>query len=267
MKGEFHTPELGNEIFPGHYLDNGGLWFADVAGGFFAVDRLIFVRLLMVVLLLAFFLIAMRNPKVIPRGLQNVAEIALDFVRVQIAETILGKKEGRRFLPLLATIFFATVFTNLPTIIPGLNISPNARIAFPLVMALVGYVAMVYAGAARYGFFKYVKSSLVIPNLPFFLHFLVVPIEFLSTFILRPVTLTLRLMANMLAGHIILVLLFAASNFFFWQLNGWIAVSGATALASVAFTLFELMIVVLQAYIFALLTAVYIELSLHADEH
>lgn len=74
-------------------------------------------------------------------------------------------------------------------------------------------------------------------------------------------------MANFLAGHIILVLLFSATNFFFWQLNGWTALSGVTVLAAVLFTLYEVIIIFLQAYIFALLTAVYIELSLHADAH
>ena len=125
----------------------------------------------------------------------------------------------------------------------------------------------IYAGAKRYGFFRFLKSSVVVPNIPWFLHILVVPIEFFSTFILRPATLAIRLMANMLSGHLILVLLFSATNFFFWQFNGWMAVSGLTLIAAVAFTLFELLVIFLQAYIFALLTAVYIELSLHADEH
>ncbi|WP_151529957.1 MULTISPECIES: F0F1 ATP synthase subunit A [Corynebacterium] len=258
MKGEFHPPSLEHEFSPGP------IWFDDT---WFAIDRLMFVRLLMAVLLAIFFLVAMRNPKVVPRGLQNVAEMLLDFVRIHISEDILGKKEGRRFLPVIATIFFLVLAMNLPSIIPGLNISPNARIGMPLVLAIFGYIAFVYAGAKRYGFFKYVKSSVVIPNLPLPLHFLVIPLEFFSTFVLRPATLTLRLMANMLAGHIILVLLFSATNFFFWQMNGWTALSAVTLFAAIAFTLFEMLVIFLQAYIFALLSAVYIELSLHADEH
>ena len=107
----------------------------------------------------------------------------------------------------------------------------------------------------------------MIPNIPPALHVLVVPIEFFSTFILRPVTLALRLMANFLAGHIILVLLFSATNFFFFQFNGWTAMSGVTILMAVLFTVYEIIVIFLQAYIFALLVAVYIELSLHADSH
>ena len=96
---------------------------------------------------------------------------------------------------------------------------------------------------------------------------LVVPIEAFSTFVMRPVTLALRLMANFLAGHLILVLLYSATNFFFFQFNGWTALSGLTLVAAVLFTLYEIIVIFLQAYIFALLTAVYIELSLHADSH
>ncbi|RNE48399.1 F0F1 ATP synthase subunit A [Corynebacterium alimapuense] len=261
MRGEFHPPDLDSEFFPEEML------FESFANGWFAMDRLILIRLLMTAILAVFLLIAFRNPKLVPSGLQNFAELAVDFVRINIAEEILGKKEGRRFLPVLATIFFIVLITNVPTIIPGMNISPNARIGMPIVLAVLGYVTMIYAGSKRYGFGKFMKSSLVIPNLPPALHILVVPIEFFSTFVMRPVTLALRLMANFLAGHLILVLLFSATNFFFWQLNGWTALAGVTTVAAIAFTLFECIIIFLQAYIFALLVAVYIELSLHADSH
>ena len=266
MKGHFHSPDLGEEFFPGQ-TEPGHLFFGDIAGGWFALDRLMLIRILMTLILVILFWAAFRSPKLVPKGLQNVGEHAVDFVRVYIAEDILGKKEGKRFLPVIATIFFAVLFMNVSTIIPGLNVSPNGRIGMPIVLAAVAYIAMIYAGAKRYGFGKFVKSSVVIPNLPPVLHLLVVPIEFFSTFILRPVTLAIRLMANFLAGHIILVLLFAASNFFFWQLNGWTALSGLTIVLGFAFSLFEILVIFLQAYIFALLSAVYIELSLHADSH
>lgn len=257
----FHAPELQHEFFPGV------LWFHDVAGGIFGIDRLMFVRLFVTTVLAVFFLVGMRNPKTVPTGLQNICESFLDFVRIHIAEEILGKKEGARFMPLLATIFFLVFANNLPSVIPGLNVSPNARVGLPLVLSIIGYVAFIYAGARRYGFFKFVKSSTVIPNVPVFLHILVVPLEFFSTFILRPVTLTLRLMFNMLVGHIILVLLFGATNFFVMQFNGWSAIGAVTIVAAIGFTFFELLVIVLQAYIFTLLSAVYIELALHADEH
>ncbi|TKW75209.1 MAG: F0F1 ATP synthase subunit A [Staphylococcus hominis] len=265
MRGSFHAPELDPEFFPGQYY--GHIIGEDFLGGWFALDRIMIVRLFMAAVLIILFLLAFRKPQLVPKGLQNFGELAVDFVRLHIAEDILGKKEGRRFLPVIATIFFTVLFMNVATIIPGLNISPSSRIGLPIVLAVVGYFTMIYAGASRYGFGKYVKHSLVIPNLPPVLHLLVVPIEFFSTFILRPVTLALRLMANFLAGHIILVMLYSATNFFFWQLNGWTAMGGLTLVAAVLFTLFELIVIFLQAYIFALLVAVYIELALHADSH
>ncbi|MCD2263287.1 F0F1 ATP synthase subunit A [Dietzia aurantiaca] len=261
FKGEFHAPDIDKEFFP---VDQ---WFTGFAADAFVMDRLMFVRILMAVVLMAFFMFAMRNPRLIPSGVQNFAEICLDFVRVHVAEEILGKEQGRRFLPVIATIFFAVLAMNLPTVLPGLNISPNARIGFPIVLAALGYITFIYAGAKKYGFLRYIKASVVIPNVPPALHILLIPIEILSTFILRPVTLTIRLMANMLAGHLIIVLLFSATNFFFWQLNGWTLLSAGISVLSVAFTLFELLVIFLQAYIFALLVAVYIDSSLHADNH
>lgn len=266
FKGEFHSPNLNEEFFPGA-LDPDHIFFEDFAGGAFALDRLMLVRLLMLAILAIFFIVAFRKPKLVPSGVQNFAESLIDFVRIHIAEDTLGKQQGRRFLPVLALIFFAVFMTNISAIIPGLNISPNARIGFPLILALIAYVAMFWAGSKRHGFFGYIKHSVVIPGIPGFLHVLVVPIEFFSNFILRPFTLTLRLMANMLAGHIILVLLFSATNFFFWQLNGWSVISIFSILGAVAFTAFEVLVSVLQAYIFALLAAVYIEMSLNADKH
>lgn len=275
FKGEFHAPDLYTEFFPGYTQDAAGNWFMDndrmfllhFAGGAFALDRLMIVRLVMVAILVIFFLIAFRNPKLIPSGIQNFGENLVDFVRVHIAEDTLGKEQGRRFLPIIATIFFTVFITSISTILPGLNISANARIGFPLALAILAWITFIWAGSKKYGFFGYIKHSVFIPGLPSFLHILVVPIEFFSNFILRPFTLTLRLMANLLAGHIILVLMFSATNFFFWQLNAWSLMSIASMLGAVAFTFFELLVSVLQAYIFALLTSVYIEMSLNAAEH
>ena len=138
----------------------------------------------------------------------------------------------------------------------------------PIVLAALAYIVFNYVGIKKYGFFRYVKSSVVVPDVPPALHLLLIPIEFVSTFLLRPFTLTVRLMANMLAGHIMLVLFFSATQFFFFDSDGIRGIFGVGSLiGGVAFTFFELLVIVLQAYIFALLTAVYIDLALHAEEH
>ena len=234
----------------------------------YGMDRIILARVVTVVLVSAFFVIAMRSPKVVPTGVQNVAESMLDFVRTNIAEEILGKENGRRFMPILCAIFFATIFLNLASIIPFLNISSNARIGMPIVMAAAAYITYVWVGVRKFGFFGFIRSSIVLPGVPLPIHFLLVPIEFVSTFILRPFTLTVRLLANMLAGHIMLVLFFSATQFFVVTKSGLWSLAGIGSLGmGVAFTFFELMVIGLQAYIFALLTAVYIDSSLHADQH
>lgn len=226
------------------------------------------VRILMTVVLLAFFAIAFRSPKIVPRGIQNLGEIAIAFVKDQIVDEVLGKEQGKRFLPVIATIFFTVLFLNFSGIIPFLNISSNARIGMPIVLAAIAYIVFNYVGIKKYGFFGYVRSSIVVPGVPPALHVLLIPIEFVSTFILRPFTLTVRLMANMLAGHIMLVLFFSATQFFFFESDAIMKPFGIfSLLAGFGFSLFELLVIFLQAYVFALLTAVYIDLALHADSH
>ncbi|MBF6256085.1 F0F1 ATP synthase subunit A [Nocardia farcinica] len=256
--GEFHAPSL-TDFFPPAVLFEGTP---------FELDRLMLVRLLMTAVLVAVMLLAFRSPRIIPRGLQNVAEIGLVFVKEQIAEEVLGKETGRKFFPLIATIFFTVLFLNFSGIVPLLNISSNARIGMPLVLAVVAYITFNYVGIKKYGFFTYMRSSIVVPNVPPALHVLLIPIEFVSTFILRPFTLTVRLMANMLAGHIMLVLFFSATWYFLFDATAWMKVfSPFSLLAGLGFTLFEMLVIFLQAYVFALLTAVYIGLAEHADSH
>ncbi|GAJ82286.1 MULTISPECIES: F0F1 ATP synthase subunit A [Nocardia] len=258
LAGEFHAPSL-TDFFPPALLFEGTP---------FELDRLMAIRLLMTGVLIVVMMLAFRNPRLIPRGLQNVAETGLVFVKEQICDEVLGKESGRKFFPLIATIFFAVLFLNFSGVIPGLNISSNARIGMPLVLAVIAYVAFNYVGIKKYGFFTYLRSSIVVPNVPPALHVLLIPIEFVSTFILRPFTLTVRLMANMLAGHIMLVLFFSATWFFLFDAVAWMKVfSPFSLLAGFAFTLFELLVIFLQAYVFALLTAVYIGLAQHADSH
>ncbi|WP_169813231.1 F0F1 ATP synthase subunit A [Nocardia jejuensis] len=258
LAGEFHAPSL-DDFFPKAVL------FADTP---FELDRLMLVRILMSAVLLAVMFAAFRRPQLVPRGLQNVAESGLVFVKEQICDEVLGKESGRKFFPLIATIFFSVLFLNISGIIPGLNISSNARIGFPLVLAILAYITFNYVGIKKYGFLKYMRSSIVVPNVPPALHLLLIPIEFISTFILRPFTMTVRLMANMLAGHIMLVLFFSATQFFLFDAASWMKVfSPFSLLAGFGFTLFEILVVFLQAYVFALLTAVYIGLAQHADSH
>ena len=213
------------------------------------------------------FWLGTRRMRVVPGRFQSLVEMGLDFVRVNIAHDLLGKKDGDRFLPILTTIFFMILFMNITGIIPFLNIAGTSIIAVPLTArARVSYVTFIYAGIKKSpkNFFK---NSLFPSGVPWPIYIIVTPIELISTFIIRPVTLTLRLLMNMMVGHLLLVLFFAATQFFLFDLGGWWSILGAGSLAfGFVFTLFEILVAVLQAYVFALLTAVYIQLAV-AEEH
>ena len=235
-------------------------------GTWFEMNRIILVRLLAVVALVLVFWLGTRKMRTVPGRFQGTVELALNLVRVNIAEDLLGEKDGKRFLPLLTTIFFLVWFMNVTGIIPGLNIAGTSVIGMPLVLAIAAYVAFVYAGLRKHPV-AFLKNSLLPPGVPWPLYIIVTPIEFVSTFILRPVTLTLRLLMNMVVGHFLLVLFFSSTHFFILYSDSWMAFFGIGTIAfSIAFTFFELLVATLQAYVFTLLTAVYLQLAL-AEEH
>ena len=212
------------------------------------------------------FWLGTRRMRMIPGRFQSVVEMGLDFVRVNVAEDLLGKKDGQRFLPILTTIFFMILFMNITGVIPFLNIAGTAIIAVPLLLAVVSYITFIYAGIKKSpkNFFK---NALFPSGVPWPVYFIVTPIELISTFIIRPVTLTLRLLMNMMVGHLLLVLFFSATQFFLVTLGGWWSILAAGSLAfGFVFTLFEILVAVLQAYVFTILTAVYIQLAV-AEEH
>lgn len=236
------------------------------AGTPFEMNRIMLIRVLVVVAIMVFFYVATRRMKLVPTRMQSLAEMGLGLVRVNIAEDLLGKKEGARFLPLLTTIFFLVLGMNITGIVPLLNIAGSSVIGIPLVLAVISYLVFIYAGLKKHPG-KFLRNSLFPPGVPWFLYLIVTPIEFVSTFILRPITLTLRLLMNMIVGHLLLVLFFLATQFFFFQADGGFKLFGLGTLAfGFVFTLFEILVAVLQAYVFTLLTAVYLQLAL-ADEH
>ena len=254
--GEFHGPSI-DEFFP-EILFN--------AFGVIPVHRIHLVQFLAVVVVVLLLVLGTRRMKIVPGRFQSVVEMGLDFVRSNIAHDLLGRKDGNRFLPILTTIFFMVLFMNITGIIPFLNIAGTSIAAVPLTLALVSYITFIYAGIKKspLGFFK---NALFPAGVPWPVYIIVTPIEFLSTFIIRPVTLMLRLLMNMVVGHMLLVLCFAATQFFFFTAGGgWAALGVGTLAFGGAFTLFEILVAVLQAYVFTVLTAVYIQLAV-AEEH
>jgi F-type H+-transporting ATPase subunit a len=215
--------------------------------------------------LIVFFLVAYRNPRMVPNRTQWLAESTYSFVRDGISKEVIGH-EGLRFAPYLTSLFAFLVVTNVFGIIPGIQISPNSHISFPIVLAIISYVMFIYLGVRKHGFVAYLKLTLI-PPAPWWILPLVIPIEFFSTFVLRPITLSLRLFANMFAGHILL-LVFTLGGFVLLTVNNILIkpIGVVSWLMAIALTFFELLVALLQAYVFVILTAAYVQGSL-AEEH
>jgi len=251
----FHAPTIA-DFFPAPFL---------LEGSFLEFNRIQLVRLIVAVALVVLMVLVARRAKLVPGRAQNVVELLLDFVRINVAQEIIGDK-GRKYVPLLTTLFFAILAFNLTGVIPFLNIAGTSLIGLPLMLALWVYVMYLGAGIRAHGLGGFLKNNLFPPGVPPFMYVLLTPIEFLTVFILRPATLALRLMANMVAGHLMLVLTFSATHFFVLEAAGAMKVFGAlTFVSAIALTLFEVFVAALQAYIFVVLTAVYLSLSVEAE--
>jgi F-type H+-transporting ATPase subunit a len=217
-----------------------------------------------VAVIILFFLITYRKPQLVPTKKQWLAESIYGFTRNNVAGDMIGH-EGVRFAPYLTSLFCFILLTNFMGLIPGIQISPNSHIAFPAIMAVISYVMFIAVGVRKHGFFSYVKHSLI-PPAPWFILPLLIPIEFISTFLVRPFTLALRLFANMFAGHMIL-LVFTLGGFALLNANFLFAPASLLSwLLAIALTFLEALVAILQAYVFVVLTASYVQGSL-AEEH
>jgi len=235
-------------------------WFGK--GEFYAFNKVAFLSLLAVAIPTVLFLVAgaKSKKKLVPAGSQNVAEMSVEFVEKQIIMQAIGA-DGLKYLPLLISIFLFVFVGNLFGIVPTANFGANARMANPFVLAILSWVVFIAVGVKAHGP-KYFKEALFPPGVPKALYLLVTPIELISTFLVRPFSLAVRLFANSLAGHILLVT-FAVLSATLWTAGPLAAALPFSFFMLVAFVGFELMVALLQAYIFALLTAVYIGGALH----
>jgi F-type H+-transporting ATPase subunit a len=230
------------------------------------MNRIMLIRVFVTLVILLVFWLGVRRMKIVPGRFQTLIEWGLDFVRVGIAEDLLGKKDGRRFLPILTTFFFMIIAMNITGIVPGINIAGTSVIGVPILLAAIAYVTWIYAGLRKHPG-AFLRNALFPPGVPWPLYIIVTPIEIISTFIVRPITHTLRLLMNLIVGHLLLVLCFLATQWFFFEAPGLFKLFGVgTLLFGFAFTLLEILIAILQAYVFTILTAVYLQLAL-ADEH
>jgi F-type H+-transporting ATPase subunit a len=235
----------------------------EVAGIDLSINRVVLQMFVVVLLVWGLFYLGFRRPKLVPSGLQNVMESIVDFIRNQIVLEVIGR-DGLRFLPYLTTLFVFVFFGNLGGVIPPVFFPLNGRMALPAVMAICSLLLFISIGISTQGP-AYFKNALFPPGIPWPVYILLTPIEFVSTFIVRPVTLAIRLLANMIAGHLILTVFFVATGYLLTSLNI-SALFGIGALVfSAALIAFELFVAGLQAYVFTILSAVYIAGALEPE--
>jgi F-type H+-transporting ATPase subunit a len=195
-----------------------------------------------------------------PKGSQSLLEPVITFVRDEVAKPNLGSSY-EKYLPFLLTIFFFILINNIIGLIPG-SANVTGNIAFTAVLGIISFVVILFSSDKHY--WGHIFNP---PDVPLGVKFILVPVEFISVFI-KPFALIIRLFANMVAGHIIIICLISLI-FIFGNMNkfaGW-----GTAPFSIAFTIFiyfiEVLVAFIQAFIFAMLTAVFIGQAIEGKQH
>jgi F-type H+-transporting ATPase subunit a len=235
----------------------------DAVGIHFCVNRHTVYMFVAAAIVIALFVAAASKTWLVPRGVRNFVESIVEFVRNQIAIEVIGP-EGRPWVPFLTSMFCFIFVANIFGIVPGIQLPVTSRIAVPAFMAVVVWLVFIAVGIRRQGALAYFKGALFPPGVPWPIYFLATPIEFISTFVLRPLTLTVRLFANMMAGHLLLSIFFLGTAYLLAKPTTIPFAIPAFALG-VALIVFEILVAVLQAYIFTILTAVYIAGAVHPE--
>ena len=241
-------------------------WQPLVGHGAFALTRPMVEMVFSVVLIAVVLLQVTKRMSVVPGKAQFAAEGVYGVVRNSLGRDIIGSHDFLRFVPLLFSMFVIILVNNIFAIIPVIQYPTMSRIGFPAAIALVVFVVFHFIGIKNKGPVGYFKS-LIPPGLPKALVPFIFLLELVTYFFTRPVTLALRLFGNMFAGHLLLLLFTLGGEYML--LHGSAALpflSVGSFLMAFVMTGFELLVQVLQAYIFTLLSALYIAGAL-ADEH
>jgi len=252
--GVICTPEFVNDLF------EGGIIFHV---GDFAVTRIHFLFFLAAFVVIGLLYAAFRTPKVVPGKFSTAMESLVGFVRDEVAIGIIGP-DGAKYVAYLLSIFLFLLVGNLFEITPFINFPITSRMALPAFLALLTWVIFVAAGISKQGF-RYFLDIIWPPGVPIAMRWLVGLIEVVSIFLVRPFSLAVRIFANLVAGHVMLSLLLTSGFVFITAFQvksfvgiGWFAIG-------LGIFVFEIVVSVLQAYIFTLLSAVYIQTSVQPE--
>ena len=228
----------------------------------FSITKLVFSMFLSIVLLLLIFGVSARNynksDKGIPKGIAKFTEPLIIYIRDEVAIPNIGEKHHQKYMPYLLTLFFFIWINNVIGLIPVFPFSSNlsGNIAFTGVLAGITFIITTFGGTKDYW-----KHIFWMPGVPVPMKLFLAPIEFMGIFV-KPISLMIRLFANISAGHIIVLSLI---SLIFIAESVWIA--PASLFFSVFISVIEILVVAIQAYIFTLLSALYIGAAIEEHEH
>lgn len=223
----------------------------------FEITRITLISWIATAAILAFFVAAVRRPQLVPAKLQWMGEAAYSFIRDGVAREVIGR-EGLRFAPYLAAVFFFILANNVMGIVPLAQIAPTSKIALPAVLSGLTFLLFNWVGIRSQGLVGYFRGIAFPPGVPKPMYVLVTPIEIASTLIFRPLTLAIRLFANMFAGHLLLVIFALGAAYLVQTGNFSMIFAPVSFVMAIVMTFFELLVQVLQAYVFTVLTATYL---------
>ncbi|MGE0698659.1 MAG: F0F1 ATP synthase subunit A [Hyphomicrobiaceae bacterium] len=206
-----------------------------------------------------FMIYAMRNRSLVPSRLQSTAEIMYEFVASTVRDNV--GEEGMKFFPLVFSLFMFVLFCNMIGMVPfGYTVTSQIVVTAALALLVIGIVIVYGFMQHGIGFLK-----LFVPDVPAWLLPIMIPIEVIS-FLSRPLSLSVRLFANMLAGHIALKI-FAGFVASLLAAGAWALIAPLPLLLTTALTALEVLVAGLQAYVFAVLTCVYLNDAVHGGHH
>jgi F-type H+-transporting ATPase subunit a len=247
------------------------IWFE---GTPFEINRVVLLMYVMALFLVGLFFWISRRKKLepVPKGIGgNLAETTYLFVKNSIAIDTIGP-EGAKYANYLTSLFVFIFGMSILEIVPGVNFPVTSRMAIPALLALLTWIIFNFVGFKHHGL-RYLKDTLFPPGVPWPIYIILAPIELVSVFVIRPLTLAIRLFANLMAGHVLLTVFFLFTEELLLHGGGpfqW-GLSVVTFLVACGLIVFELMVITIQSYIFTMLSAFYIAESLHGhgdhDEH
>lgn len=269
-EGEFEVPTLDQlfQYYP-YSWSEGWTFFGLFDIG---VNRVAMLSFLSVFVVGGLMVGAFREPQIIPGKFQAAMESFVSFIRDYIVMEVIGK-DGLRFVPFLSALFLFIWVNNFFKITPFVIFPTTGRMGIPAFLACVSLIIFIIVGMREQGPLTYFKNIMIPPGVPWPVLIILAPIELISTIIVRPFTLAIRLFANMMAGHILIALSTIAVNAFLFDVHGLSFNFSGTLPVGIFMLLlgaplvfaFEMLVSTLQAYIFTVLTAVYIAGALHPD--